>query len=224
MTMRHAIPALIAVLALIAGCAKPPSDAGGAASMVIKQKDGTSLTVPLPAPNGKPENVAGVSELTSTFLNFCLDAFPDDHAVSAKADQGGFHELSDEQVRTFLKGDPGRGWARRIKDNIVIVSVEAPPYHACAVRTFLPTEPDMTRMTALAVGLWASQLSSPERLVPRPRARVTAADGIVEDVDPFYLFDGTGHPVETAAIYTSHYSGKEEVEVRLVRTRGDTQH
>jgi len=222
--MRHAVPALIAVLALIAGSAKPSSAQDGAANMVIKQKDGTSLTIPLPSPNGKPEKVAGVSELTGAFLSFCLDAFPDDHAVSAKADQEGFHELSDEQVQSFLKNDRGRGWARRVKDNVVVVSVEKPPVHSCTVRTLIPAEPDMARMTALAVGLWASQLSPPERLVPRARTRTTAAGGVQEDADRFDLLDRAGHLVETAAIYIAHQLGKEEVEVRLVRMRGDTQH
>lgn len=222
--MRHAVPALIAVLAVIAGCAKPSSAADGGANMVIKQKDGTSLTIPLPAPNGKPEKVAGVSELTGTFLSFCLDAFPDDHAVSAKADQEGFHELFDDQLQAFLKGDPGRGWARRVKDNIVVVSVEDPPLHSCAVRTLLPTEPDMTRMTALAVGVWASQLSPPERLVPRPRVRTAADHGVTEDADRFDLLDGDGHLLETVGIHIAHHPGKDEADIRLVRMRGTSQH
>jgi len=219
--MRYTIPALIAVLALIAADGKPSWGAGGT-EMVIKQKDGTSLTVPLPTPNGKPEDVVGVKALTGTFLSFCLDAFPDDHAVSAKADQEGFREMAEEQAQSFLKNDMGRVWARRIKDNVVVVSVAQPPSHACAVRTILPTEPDMTRMTALAVGLWASQLSPPERLVTRPHERVDTGGGATEDADRFDLLDSEGRSVESALIYTVHSPGKEEVEVRLARTRGDT--
>jgi hypothetical protein len=64
----------------------------------------------------------------------CLQAFPDDAAV-AKAMSGlGATELTRDQVEIYLHDDPGRGWSFDSTGTTFIVTVEAPPYHACAVR------------------------------------------------------------------------------------------
>ena len=65
----------------------------------------------------------------------CLQAFPDDAAVEKAMTGLGATELTSAQVEIYLHEDPGRGWSFASTGTTFIVTVEAPPYHACSVRT-----------------------------------------------------------------------------------------
>lgn len=65
----------------------------------------------------------------------CNRTFPDDDRLAAAmAAIPGVKPLTPEQVKLFLKDDPGRGWALSDGATELIVTIEAPPVHACAVR------------------------------------------------------------------------------------------
>jgi len=71
----------------------------------------------------------------------CLQAFPNDEAVDKVMTGLGATALSKDQVRIYLHDDPGRGWRFTSTGTTFIVTVEAPPYHACAVRASLSEKP-----------------------------------------------------------------------------------
>ena len=59
--------------------------------------------------------------------------------------------MADAEVRIYLHGDPGRGWNIAGRTARFQLTVEAPPYHACAVRTMTAAGfPDMAPYRALA--------------------------------------------------------------------------
>lgn len=65
----------------------------------------------------------------------CLQVFPDDARIAAAMDKiPNTKPLTPEQVRIFLKNDPGRGWIASNNGVDIVVTIEAPPVHACAVR------------------------------------------------------------------------------------------
>jgi hypothetical protein len=64
----------------------------------------------------------------------CLQAFPDDSAIEKAMTGLGATELTKAEVEIYLHDDPGRGWRFASTGMSFTVTVEAPPYHACAVR------------------------------------------------------------------------------------------
>src|SRR5258708_5836940 len=105
--------------ALLAGCATPQPT-----PTPSPPDKPSALTITVPPPNGRPADVKGVSELIDTFMAVCLNVFPDDGAVAAKASADGYVPLSPQQVRQFLHDDPGRGWLLHRGDITLAVTVE----------------------------------------------------------------------------------------------------
>lgn len=69
------------------------------------------------------------------FDMICGHVFPDDARVAAgMAKMAGARALKPEELRVYLKGDPGRGWIMPAGGSNIVVTIEAPPIHACAVR------------------------------------------------------------------------------------------
>lgn len=87
---------------------------------------------PAPMPTAAPFRGAGQM---LTFDTICNRMFPDDERVaSGLAAVKSARALSAAEVRRYLKDDPGRGWELSMGDTRMIVTIEAPPFHACAVR------------------------------------------------------------------------------------------
>lgn len=232
--MRCLAVAALGVFALIAGCAKPPAQGQGrlvpiawpmTGTATVKAKDGSVVAqLPVPAPSGKPMEVKGMDETVANFFDICLDKFPDDQAAAAKLTTLGFQPLSNEQTAKILKQDPGRGWAKDIAGTAFVVTIELPPFHSCAVHARLATEPDVGVLMAMSVGLWASKQTPPEMLQPIAFEPLTLADGTVEQMRGFVLAGLDQKPIERVGAYIAHYPGTEQVELRLVRMRGDNPH
>lgn len=191
--------------------------------MQLKGKDGKPYEIHLPAPNGKPQNVQGLDDLFSVFVNFCLEAFPDDAAVEAKVKSGAHPELDQDQLSSILHGDPGRGWVVRLNHSAIMLTVEQPPEHACGVRATLPTEPDIGIKTATYVGLWGFSQSPPETLLPGPAQSHTAGN-ILQTLESFVLVGPDKRPIERIAAYFAHELNSQQVQLRLVRMRGNNPH
>lgn len=73
--------------------------------------------------------------LVNLFDAACVQGFPDDARVAAAmARTPVMTPLTRDQLRVYLKNDHGRGWTAENGSGRVVVTLEAPPYHACAVR------------------------------------------------------------------------------------------
>jgi hypothetical protein len=228
MTMRAVVPLILMVMSLAAGCAPRPPDivteSGEAGNIVITNDEtGRSIRIPVPAHNGKPTDVKGVEELTDVFVRMCLQTFPDDDAVAAKAQAEGYAPLTAAQVSFFLHSDPGRAWDVRFKDQVMALTIELPPFHACGVRAILPTDADVGWSTAIPVGLWAASRPTPETVAVLPLRTITT-NGVMQDFQVFMLSGPDKKFIESIGAYITHYADSPRVELRLVRMRGNTPH
>jgi hypothetical protein len=87
------------------------------------------------APGAPADPAAQLAEVLDVYDAACLRAFPDDEAVAREMAARGASALSEREVRIFLHDDPGRGWRIADRTGPISITIEAPPYHACAVRT-----------------------------------------------------------------------------------------
>jgi hypothetical protein len=79
-------------------------------------------------------------QMIDLYENICINAFPKDKDVDAAMAQLGATPMTRDEVSIFLHDDPGRGWRVTSGETVFNVTVEAPPYHACAVRVNLDRE------------------------------------------------------------------------------------
>jgi hypothetical protein len=87
------------------------------------------------APTGQTAADDGVlSRMAALYDEVCLKTFPNDGAVAAAMAAKGAVALKSREIRIYLHDDPGRGWTLADGAAQFVVTVEAPPYHACAVR------------------------------------------------------------------------------------------
>ena len=102
------------------------------------------------APADPPDPAAQLAELIEIYDAACLRAFPDDGAVAQAMAARGATAMGDAEVRIYLHDDPGRGWEIDGRTARFQLTVEAPPFHACGVRTMAATGfPDMAPYRAL---------------------------------------------------------------------------
>jgi hypothetical protein len=116
-----------------------------------------AATMPIPAaaqyetPVNPPDPAAQLAELIEIYDSACLHAFPDDGAVAQAMTARGATAMSAGEVRSILRDDPGRGWNIAGRTARFRLTLEAPPYHACGVRTMTAAGfPDMAPYRALA--------------------------------------------------------------------------
>jgi hypothetical protein len=86
-------------------------------------------------PDPAPDPAAQLTEMLTLYDEICLKTFPDDAATVHALETREAVALSDAQVRVFLHEDPGRGWRIVGKTAKFILTIEAPPFHACGLRT-----------------------------------------------------------------------------------------
>ena len=102
-------------------------------------------------PANPAEPAAQLAELIALYDTLCLRAFPDDAAVARAATEHGATAMTSAEVPIYLHEDPGRGWNLRGRTGLFHITVEAPPFHACGIRTMTAAGfPDMAPYRALA--------------------------------------------------------------------------
>jgi hypothetical protein len=90
---------------------------------------------PYLAPANPADPAAHLAEMLALYDEVCLHVFPDDDAVARNLAGRGASALSPAQTRIYLHDDPGRGWRLEGRTARFDVTIEAPPFHACSVRT-----------------------------------------------------------------------------------------
>lgn len=84
------------------------------------------------AQDAAPEPVS--DEFVRLFSTYCLKSFPDDAALLKQAAADKLEPLSPAQIRTMLHKDSGIGWVVPGVLAQYVLTVEAPPFHTCALR------------------------------------------------------------------------------------------
>ena len=101
-------------------------------------------------PVNPPEPAAQLAEMIDIYDHICLRAFPDDAAVARAIEARGGAAMDEAEVRRRLHDDPGRGWTLAGRIARFEITIEAPPFHACGVRTLTAAGfPDMGPYRAL---------------------------------------------------------------------------
>lgn len=106
--------------------------------MVTWQILAATMLAGQPSPYAPPISsnaVAQRDEMIALYDEICLRAFPDDKAAGDAAARHHATPLSQAQVRIYLHEDPGYGWQIDGRTARFNVTIEAPPFHACAIRT-----------------------------------------------------------------------------------------
>jgi len=102
-------------------------------------------------PVNPPDPAAQLAEMIEIYDSICLRAFPDDEAVARAMTARGAAAMSEAEVRNLLHDDPGRGWNLAGRTARFQLTIEAPPYHACGLRTTTAAGfPDMAPYRALS--------------------------------------------------------------------------
>lgn len=94
---------------------------------------GTARSEYATAPHAPP--AAQLSEMVALYDRVCLHAFPDDDALTREMVARHATAMSPAQVAIYLHDDPGTGWTVNGRSGVYRVTLEAPPFHACGVRT-----------------------------------------------------------------------------------------
>jgi hypothetical protein len=153
-------------------------------------------------------------ELLGMFGEICLRRFPKDDIMQKYIKEKAYPALTPEQVKLFLKADPGIGWFRnRAGGGKYIITLEHPPYHACAVRTMYSKMPDYKVGLSLFLGVWAANETANMREMP-PQEQTAGNQKIVARL---YEVQRAASGAEMIiAIETTYPNGT--VEVRLARS------
>jgi hypothetical protein len=150
--------------------------------------------------------------LVDVFGRICLKRFPDREITQGEL--APVRELGPDEVRRYLHDDPGRAWQLDADGGTYIVTVEAPPYDACAVRrTYLtPVQPSLGFQ--LLTQAWASnEHFGPMQFAP-PAHMVR--NGLAIDAQVMGTQATIGHPRQVFMNITTH-NPDGTTELRLVR-------
>jgi hypothetical protein len=114
-------------------------------------------------------------EIAGLFAAFCLAAFPAAAPEEEAAKRRHAAAMTPAELARFLHGDPGRGWFLRTGAALYAVTIEAPPWRACAVRRMTPS--GLAGATHYIAAVERHAARRHEKLVQVPPKRETSPDG-----------------------------------------------
>ncbi|HEU4550645.1 MAG TPA: hypothetical protein VFS01_13175 [Rhizomicrobium sp.] len=163
-------------------------------------------------------------EFVSLFSDYCLKQFPDDKALTERAAGEGHRPLSPAEVGAFLHVDPGVGWMIAGRETSYVLTVQVPPYHACALRRYSDTPLDGAPFIAAARSFAAM---TGHKLAPPLMRQRDIGGGIISSGIYFQELDEKDKPLSEAFMFfTVRYPAVERAdgapskpfwEVRFVR-------
>jgi hypothetical protein len=146
------------------------------------------------------------AEMSEIYASFCLDRFPDDHAVDALAANRKALSLRPDEVQRYLKADPGRGWYLSAPTGTYVITIEAPPFHTCAVRRMTPN--GIAGVLPYIAAVKAYVAGKGGKLVGIPPNQSKTPNGIADISTYGYgMFDPQGKPSDTFAVILTNYHG-----------------
>jgi hypothetical protein len=164
--------------------------------------------------------------LVGLFKDLCLDRFPDDGAINSYMSAKGATALAPEEVKTYLKQDPGHGWRMTTPLGLYVLTIEHSPTRACAVRRMTPIGLTSAKGYMAAI----TEFGRPRGLTVQPaKPQPVNMNGI--DITAFasVMKNEAGVEAEQMILLLSNYHGRAPrefaedakggvgVEVRMVR-------
>jgi hypothetical protein len=158
------------------------------------------------------------TELWKRFDRYCLQAFPDDDAVAAGARDEGGKPLTAPQAKAILHEDVASAWTIDARYGIYILTLAAPPAHACAVRKLFRVSPKFQPLLPGLVGAWAGGLDPPLPVTALPMTETKTTPP--QTAYRYELRGPNGRVVETIGAVLVPIADSTQAELRLARTRG----
>jgi hypothetical protein len=147
---RYAVAVAAGFLLVLAGCGSGPRSPRSDFSQAQ-----TTVTLKLPPADSTVADKIAAGRIIDDFAAPCLGRFPDDAAVESFASEQKLTPLTESEVRHMLGQDPGVGWAGEGESGTHILTIEKPPYHACALRTLFRGSTDaVVSQYSLALAAW----------------------------------------------------------------------
>ncbi|MBN9587666.1 MAG: hypothetical protein BGN85_05025 [Alphaproteobacteria bacterium 64-11] len=138
------------------------------------------------------------AEFVDLFSSYCLKQFPDDRALSDRAAGEGQRPLTSAEVGSFLHVDPGMGWTIAGRETSYVLTVQVPPYHACALRRYSEVPLDGAPFIEAARGFAAL---SGHKLAPPLMRQRDIGNGIVSSGIYFQELDEKDKPLSEAFMF-----------------------
>jgi len=154
------------------------------------------------------------TELIDVFGDLCLNRFPNEAAFAQGGKGRHLEPMPAEGVKEFLHDDPGRGWFGKTSSGVYVVTIESPPYLACAVRRVQKPSPALQSTFHAIIGNWAAIHKSPTVLNFPPMHQVKGDMTI--NVTAEGIAGPDGKPQQTFMAFVTDYKSG-QTEVRLVR-------
>jgi len=155
------------------------------------------------------ENVAAPAddvEIAGLFAAFCLKAFPEPVALDRLAQAKSAVPMTADEVKSYLHADPGRGWHLRTQHALYAITIESPPYLACAVRRMTPSGMSTVQHYVDAVKAYVGGRSG--TLVNAPPQKSRTPEGLDISGYPYALVDASGKVSETFMVILTNYHGR----------------
>jgi hypothetical protein len=188
---------------------------GVAAMMAVSLLGRAALAEDVPPPPPPPGQAIG--DILDLYFDLCLGAFPDDAKVAEQVAKRSATPIAVADIPRFLHNDPGHGWIVKGQDGSnYAVTIEHPPYHACAVRHLYAQAPDYWGTYQLAIGVWAA---SEHRSLQGLPVQTGAMNGVRIEAHMHQIPAADGKPAEGLMAITTPYANG-PTELRLVRSIG----
>ncbi len=153
------------------------------------------------------------AELIEMFAAVCLQKFPDDSAVQQFAADKRLTVMSDTMIHQLLGADPGQGWIQETARGRYLLTIEMPPFHACAIRKTDTTTPDVLAPFSLLLDTWiATQSGASLKALPAQNMKL---GGFPTEVHQWIIDRGRGKPAESLMLFVTNATDR--FAVRLVR-------
>ena len=149
-----------------------------------------------PPPESTDVDKQEAADLLRVFLDPCVGKFPNDTAVTQYATEHNLTAMSSSEVAALLGKDPGIGWVQHDRSRAYWLTVEKPPYHACAVRTTFEKNPLALRSyLALQLGLMVAGSRTGDHLQEQAPQSLDL-QGLPTEAYTFLRINPAGHATE----------------------------
>jgi hypothetical protein len=154
-----------------------------------------------------------IFDLVNVYLDACVSKFPDDQAVGRRMTELQATAMTQDQISQILKNDPGVGWIYDHNGRQYKITLEAPPYHACAVRSLYRDSPNYRPIFEGSTQVWARDL---RHTILQKQQPVTNSINGLTIVATSYIVPGQfeGQMEQLLTVETTYQNGT--IEVRLV--------
>jgi hypothetical protein len=151
--------------------------------------------------------------LLDAFIDLCLNRFPNEATFAAGAKARQLQPMTAGMVKQYLHDDPGRGWSGTMPSGSYVVTIENPPYYACAVRQIQKPMPVFAITFQLAVAAWVANSAIVGLQTESPMRQTD--NGMTINALMLFVPDSNGRPKQAFMyIVTDYTDGR--AEIRLV--------